>query len=280
MTEEVTNLLRRALTLAPEAREKLASSLLKSLGHDSSDGAEAEWINKHREKAFAGLRNAGRSGFMEVRFRALDAEHSIEVSQPELLQAVEKASIHAFGWPIGIVLHTKEGRPRPMADGIVAEIPGVEGSYDYWALRTNADFYFLGSLFEDERTENTMWFDTRIMRITETFLFCYRLYKALGVDEENTVKIQIRHGGLVGRVLSSARPAVWALDRTSHEQEVEWRGTMQLARIREEFKPAVKKALDPLLMLFDFFQPPQAQVYSQIEEFLSMVSRQQEPFSL
>lgn len=274
MTEQVADLLRKAMALPVDARVQLANSILSSLGGIYGDG-EVGWILKHRERALSGLEKAGRPGFMEASFHL--SGNPIRVGQPELVRSAERAAIHAFGWPIGIVLHN-EGRPRAMADGIVAEVQGSLSSYDYWALRTNGDFYFLGDLFEDERAQNAMWFDTRIMRVTETFLFCYRLYKILGAPEETEVTISIRHGGLLGRVLSSARPAVWALNRTSQEAEVEWKGTVLLSSIRTQLHGTVKAALDPLFVLFDFFQPPQAQVYGEIDGFLKMVENQQQPF--
>jgi len=278
MTEEVSEILKKAMALPPEARTALASSLLKSLGEAPDDNGENSWVSGHREKARAGLSQTGRVGFMEAYFRPVGT--LFHKAQPELLRAAESASIHAFGWPIGVVLHTEEGRPKPLSEGIVAEISSTESSYDYWALRTNGDFYFLGSLFEDERTRDAMWFDTRIMRVTETFLFCYRLYKALGVSEESAVRISLRHGGLRGRVLNSARPSLWAFNRTSREEEIEWRGTITLGSLRGELRETVKAALDSLFVLFDFFEPPDQQVYSEVDGFLNMVRRQQEPFEL
>jgi hypothetical protein len=277
MTEEVTDLLKKAMALPLEAREALAVSLMKSLGGAQNDGGNDGWVTKHREKARAGLKRAGRVGYMEVSFRPIG--NPTHKTQPELLRAAGSAAIHAFGWPIGVVLHTDEGRPRPLSEGIVAEISGVDSSYDYWAFRANGDFYFLGSLFEDERTQNAVWFDTRIVRVTETLLFCYRLYKALGIPEENTVKIALRHGGLRGRVLGSATPGIWQ-SRTSQEEEAEWENSIQLKSIRTELRETVKAALSPLFILFDFFEPPDQQVYSQVDKFLNMVKNQQEPFEL
>jgi hypothetical protein len=277
MTEQVAEILKKAMALPVEARVALASSLLNSIGETLGD-EETIWIAKHREKALAGLKKASQVGFMEASFRVVGS--SVSKTQPELIRAVERATIHAFGWPIGVVLHTGEGRPKPMADGIVAEIDGAFSSYDYWALRNNGDFYFLGSLFEDERAQNAMWFDTRIMRVTETFLFCYRLYKALGVPDESSVTISVRHGGLLGRVLGSAKPALWALGRTSREAEIGWKKAVTLGSIRSELRQTVKAALNPLFVLFDFFQPPDGQVYGEVDGFLKMVENQQDPFEL
>ncbi|MGC2270892.1 MAG: hypothetical protein WA539_02855 [Candidatus Sulfotelmatobacter sp.] len=225
----------------------------------------------------AGLKKSGRVGSMEASFRiAAGLPHK---PQGELVQSAERAAIHAFGWPIGIVLHN-ENRPKPMSEGIVAEIEGPDSSYDYWALRTNGDFFFLGSLFEDERAKDAIWLDTRVMRVTETFLFCYRLYKALGATEETGVTITLRHGGLRGRTLGSARPALWMPGRVCHEDEVSWKANLTLESLRTQLPQTVEEALDPLLVLFDFFQPQDGQVRAIVEEFLARVSGQQAPFDL
>jgi hypothetical protein len=276
MAEELVTLLKKAMSLPAEEREALASALVASLGGASGEREDA-WITDHRKKALAGLKKSGRAGFMEASFRI--AGGLPYKPQSDLLRAAEHAAIHAFGWPIGVVLHN-ENRPRPMSEGIVAEIDGIDYSYDYWALRTQGDFFFLGSLFEDERAKGAIWFDTRIMRVTETCLFCYRLYKALGAAETTRVTITIRHGGLGDRTLGSAKPGLWAPERISHEDEVEWKKTIELASLRAELKQTVKESLSHLWILFDFFQPMDQQIFSAVDEFLGMVGRQQKPFEV
>jgi len=277
MAQELAEVLKSALALTPEARQELARTLLNSLPPGGLLG-EPEWIAPHRKHALAGLKRAGRPGFMEAWFRP--GSPIPTTTQAELVRAVEKAAIHAFGWPIGIVLHTQQGSPKPMADGIVAEISGIDSSYDYWALRTTGDFYFLGSLFEDERAQQALWFDTRVWRVTEVFLFCYRLYCALGLSDDSSVTLSIRHGGLRGRVLGSARPAIWAPGRTSLEEEVTWTGDLQLSSVKTGIQDRVRNALRPLFILFDFFQPQDSVFKSHIEEFLGKVASQQKPFEL
>ena len=276
MAEELAVLLKKVMSLSVEEREALAHALLLSLGEAPGDRENA-WTTDHRKKALEGLKKSGRVGFMEASFRV--ATGLPHMSQSDLVRSAERAAIHAFGWPIGVVLHN-ENRPMPMSDGIVAEISGVDFSYDYWALRTNGDFFFLGSLFEDERAKGAIWFDTRIMRVTETFLFCYRLYKALGAAEETVVTISLRHGGLRERSLSSARPALWTANRVSHEDEVEWKKTTVLASLRTELRENVRDVLNSLLILFDFFRPQDQQVYSIVSEFLAKIESQQKPFEL
>ena len=55
-------------------------------------------------------------------------------------------------------------------------------SYDYWAIRRNGDFYVLQSLFEDERGENLIFFNTRIVRVAEALMFASNLYTHLGAS--------------------------------------------------------------------------------------------------
>jgi hypothetical protein len=276
MAEELAVLLKKVMALPADDREALVGALLASLGEMSNE-RNGTWIDGHRKKALAGLRRSGHAGYMEASFRI--AGGLPEKSQPELVRSVERAAVHAFGWPIGIVLHN-ESRPRPMSEGIVAEVSGIDSSYDYWALRKSGDFFFVGSLFEDERAKDVIWFDTRIMRVTETLLFCYRLYTALGAAETAIVSVSIRHGGLRGRMLSSAKPALWAPGRISHEDEIEWKKDIALATFRTHLPEIAKEALDSLLILFDFFQPQDRQVYAVAEEFLARVSSQQVPFEL
>jgi hypothetical protein len=130
-----------------------------------------------------------------------------------LLNAVRASEINTFGWPIGVTLENRdEYRPRPVADGIVpkvamkARVLSSKPSYDYWAARNNGDCYMLQSLFEDERAENAVFFDTRIVRITEALMFCSNLYTNLGVVPDARVSMRVSHRGLAGRTLASASP--------------------------------------------------------------------------
>ena len=211
---------------------------------------------------------------MEATFSLLGA--TIQKKQSELVAAADKAAIHAFGWPIGVVLHTDSGKPRPTTDGVKAEIHGVENSFDYWALSKTGNYYFLGSLFEDERARNVVWFDTRIMRVTETFLFCYRLYRSLGVPPETHVQITIQHGGLKGRTLSSARPGMWGPNRVAAEDKAEAAVIVRLADIEERITKLVGEVLEPVFVLFDFYEPPRNRIQAHVDEFLQNVAKEPE----
>src|SRR5207249_6676973 len=131
---------------------------------------DSEWLQQQQSIASAGLADAGRSGFMEVR-AALDPP-KISKTQAELNEAAKAAEIRTFGWPIAVYLNRDYARPKARADGIIAQIrTDTKQSYDYWSIRRNGDFYFVGSLFEDERRPGFVFFNTRIVRVTEALLY-------------------------------------------------------------------------------------------------------------
>jgi len=217
------------------------------------------WFAGNEKTAVCGLENLGFEGSMELRF----ALHSpVNKSQMELLNAVRISEIRTFGWPIAIVLDNREEyKPRPVADGIRAEIAiptevlSGRSSYDYWALRNNGDFYLLQSLFEDDRDPNAVFFNSRIVRVTEAFLFAANLYDRLAVPGETKVSVRVTHRGLAGRVLSSSNPAraLFALRKAtgdvSQSEIVEEAG-----RLQEHLVDNVRRISEPLFLLFDFMR--------------------------
>ena len=142
-------------------------------------------------------------------------------------------------------------------NGIAAEIPR-EGrdDYDYWALRRTGEFYWRGTLFEDDRTTGQIFFDTRIVRVTEALLYCARLYTELGMDRLRVVTITVRHVGLSGCRLSNANPGRTLHDRRdpAHENESAAQITVRLEQLESELVSLVKEILAPLFALFDFFE--------------------------
>jgi len=216
-----------------------------------------DWFAQEFKRAQSGINKLNLTAHMELRAGVL---HSLAKSQIELLNAVKQSEIRTFGWPIGITLENRdEYRPRPYGDGIKAEIsigdkPSERTSYDYWALRSNGDFYLLQSLFEDSRRPNQVFFDTRIVRVTESLMFIENLYAKLGVPPEARVGIRISHRGLSGRTLSSASGRRSIRERQTSEGEstseiVTILGTMKQTRVDD-----VRKLLEPLFMLFDFME--------------------------
>lgn len=162
-------------------------------------------------------------GYME--FFSFLPDYPLNKELRDLDDAARETAIHTFGWPIGISLPNEEYRPKPYQDGIRCVIErdrshiSDDGSttFDYWTLNKNGDYYILASLFEDSDTSNPnrIFFDSRTVRTTETFLRTANLYKALGVPEDQEMECKIEYGGLEGRVLSAANSA-----RLMHDNQV------------------------------------------------------------
>jgi hypothetical protein len=214
------------------------------------------WFVQEQAKAQGLISKINLTGYMELRVNAL---YPLSKSQIELLNAVRLSEIRTFGWPIGITLENREEyRPRPYKDGIKAEISIAEGdrrSFDYWAARSNGDFYLLQSLFEDSRKPNQIFFDTRVVRVTESLMFIESLYSKLGVPPEARVEIQITHGGLKGRELNSASSNRYMFPRgPAEENESTSEITTSLGTMSETRVDDVRKLLEPIFMLFNFMQ--------------------------
>ena len=237
---------------------------------------DEEWSAQQRSIGTDGLKKAGFNAYMEARFSLLKDKPS--VGPRELLKAAESAQVDAFGWPIGIVLTRDDAAPRPRADGIAAEIIATlsHPGYDYWALRRNGDFYLLHTLFEDARRPgaNVVFFDSRIVRVTETLLYCRRLYDRLGASPSSQVTIEIVHGGIAGRTLASADPMRYlSMDRESVEDRIETRVQTTLEGIETELTTLVKTFITPLFELFDYFELSDKVLSDIVDGFVTAVKK-------
>ena len=109
------------------------------------------------------------------------------------------------------------------------------------------------SFFEDQRTENALYFNTRIVRVTEALLFASRLYTALGAAPDARISARFTHTGLAGRTLTSS-----VLNRyvsgapKSHEQMSETETVIVLGDIQAALVDEVRRVCAPMFMLFDF----------------------------
>lgn len=224
----------------------------------AAQSIDQDWLDAQRSRSKAGLTALGFEGFMEatVSFSPIS-----DWQQTSLLQAVEDSNINTFGWPIGIVLNRDQYRPHPTSGGVLAEVaiaPGVgnsneRSSYDYWYLRRTGDFYMLRSLFEDSRREAEIFFDTRIMQITELLLFLARLYVRLDASPDSRLVVSVTHGGLKDRKLSSASQMHLYAGGSTVEDSVTTVLVSTLAELETNLVQNVKTLIVPLLMVFDFF---------------------------
>ena len=219
---------------------------------------DVEWLGAQREVARKGLSVANRDAYMEA---AVAIAPKGTWRQAALMSAVEASQIKTFGWPIAIVLNRDPFRPHPTAEGVRAEVSfadeagsGGRGSYDFWSLRRSGDFYLLQSLFEDERRENEVFFDTRIIRVTELLLFLSRCYSRLDAPDSTALRIELRHGGLAGRELTAAGNRQMPYHRTTSEAEVGAAVECTLAELQTRLVELVRELLEPFFMVFDFLE--------------------------
>jgi hypothetical protein len=225
------------------------------------------WFEAERAAAEDGLSKVGLEGHMELRIGLHD---QISKSQLDLLNGVRKSQIRYFGWPIGIVLdNNEEFKPKPWGDGIRAEVlinkDSLSGrqTYDYWATRMNGDFYLLQSLFEDTREQNRIFFNTRIIRVTEAIMFASSLFLNLGVPPEAGYSIRVSHRGLKGRVLTSAGGNRHVFPSTCHESISDSEIVVELGKSSNLLVDYVRRLVEPLFMLFDF-QEFHEEIYTDI----------------
>lgn len=210
------------------------------------------WIETNRKVGREGLEKLGLSGLMEIRFTM--SPPKLDKSQSDLNEAARSSEIHTFGWPIGVYLSNTPQKPHPTAEGIVAEIS--KETYDYWTIKKTGDFYALISLFEDYREmSGNIFFDTRIVRITESILYCAKLYSSLGVDRTRTIHFAVRHAGLRDReITAAARHRHLRPYESAVEDEIETIVTFSLQHVEKDLVSIVKELTKPLFVLFGFFE--------------------------
>lgn len=226
-----------------------------------------KWFEDHATAAHTALKKGKHPGSMELRF-GLHAP--INKSQLELYRAVSNAEITTFGWPIAVLIDSQESlRPHPYIDGIKAELDltlnggSARNSYDYWTMRNDGDFYLLQSLFEDQRGSGKLFFNTRIVRIAEAFMFASTLYSNLGVAPEAKLNIRVTHEGLSRRTLDSSNPLRSVLPSKCNAPAAESEITLSMGQLRSELVENVIKICEPLFMLFNFANVPRP-VYEDI----------------
>lgn len=230
-----------------------------------------DWLEKNGDTARNGLAKSGLPGAMEIRFALHPPK--LDWGPQELNEAARTSTIDLFGWPIGVYLENREEfRPRPRADGIMAEVAIEDhSSYDYWAIRRNGDFYSLSSLFEDRREPARLFFDTRVIRATEGLLYCARLYSRLGVDPSSKTQFSLHFTGLKDRILSAANSgrSLSLHERRCVENDIQVEVSTSLQEIEANLVELVKQLLKPVFILFDFFELSDSVYEDLVNKFVS-----------
>jgi len=106
---------------------------------------------------------------------------------------------------------------------------------------------------EDDRAEKKIFFNTRIVRVTESLMFASNLYKTLGVSPETRLSVRVTHRGLVGRELTSAGMNRFILPSPpTQANDVKTDIVVEVGSILETIVDDVRRLTAPLFMLFDF----------------------------
>lgn len=230
-------------------------------------GLDPDWLRSNAGRALKGLSTVGFTAYTEIAFAIDGPKPSID--QKTLLQAAETSQINTFGWPIGVLIPSRaEYAPKPIADGIFAELAiggGQRESYDYWAIRRSGDFYALMSLFEDMRSPEQIFFNTRIVRNAEALLYSHNLYTRLGLPPDTSMSFRARYFGFSGRKIGSSNPNRWVISRATTENEVIAEISTRLGDIEPTLTELTRRLTAPFLTVFDFFEVAD-DIYKQIIE--------------
>ena len=229
------------------------------------------WIDSERKIAIEELSKSGiGDGYIEVIFLPVDVE--INKRQDEIKEIARRAECHNTGWPIGVVLDRPGYAPIVTTDGIRSIIKATP-HFDYWMLRKDGCFYFLRNLDAEIQSPNkVLYFDIRIWRVAEVFLYCSRLYKEFGLRDTEKVKIHITHSGLKDRVLTANNPGrLWPQRNICSVDEpvkYDFVDTLDNISKSENIKLNGNEVVQDLFVRFDFAVIDKNAIDSIVDEFL------------
>ncbi|MFA5947047.1 MAG: hypothetical protein WC813_03400 [Patescibacteria group bacterium] len=162
---------------------------------------QKQWFDRMKTEARS-IPLDKKRGIMEVE---VFFDNELSLQKRDILTWAKDSTIKTFGWPIAVFLDRSEFKPQPDRDGHVARVfDKSRGSLDFWAWNAIGAFYLYKTIFEDERKENAVFFDTRIIRVTETLMYLRNFFRLAKIAGDTTVSITVRHHQLQGRRLMSA----------------------------------------------------------------------------
>jgi hypothetical protein len=161
-------------------------------------------------------------------------------------------------------------------DGIHTEIfidhsfTDDDKTYDYWALHNNGSFYTKSSLFEDTRSANRIYFNTRIVKITELFMYIENLYDQMQFPKDTEISVSIIHGGLKDRMIASSgeRLILRNYKYRSIEDEFSTQINTSLTDIHKNIVNIVPQFITPLFEMFDGFEVSDSIVTDIVNNYL------------
>lgn len=238
---------------------KYRLKILTSLGRktEEKDKIIEDWINGESKRAIENLKDLSKKSnidysFFEIIFQPV-LKKEIKIKKiNDLKEIARKAECHNTGWPIAVTLDRDDFKPKRVEHGYRAIIK-FPPHFDYWMLRKDGNFYFLRNLeLETENEKKVLYFDTRTYRVAESFLYCSRLYKGLGLKDTDRIKISITHSGLKDRVLTTADPRriPFQSDKCGVNHAT-YKFEDTLENIQKNIKANVYEVVDDLFLYFD-----------------------------
>jgi hypothetical protein len=238
---------------------------IKSLGYTRATPKDKEidvWFSNNRLQALKGLQTMQIKTYMEVQAKFIDPD--AEFKKIELREAASKSTVPTFGWPIAVFLeNTTQSELKPVVDtnGIKAELAiskhpfDDDKTFDYWAIHTSGAFFILKSIFEDLRDPTIISFNTRIIRITEVFMYLKNLYSNLAIGSNKQLQVIIRHGGIKGRSLGTLAQNRFMLGTYfAGQDEVSSTNIVTIDDFIKDPGGVVEKFTEPLFEAFDFYK--------------------------
>lgn len=221
------------------------------------------------------------AGYIESGQRLIQSSGR-EWNQHELLAAAQRAELRNTGWPIGLVLERPGLAPIPTSDGIEARLGryGISRAEDFWFFQTDGSYY-VSRLFEEDldtpafisskgHPERSIWFDTRIWRVTEVFLHSATLYRELGIPPDEPYTLAVNHRGLEAREFYVSTPGrVLFRGRICQSPAATWTREVTQDYVTSNLRSLVGEVASGLFVLFDFAQVRQEVVDGIVDEFLS-----------
>ena len=237
-----------------------------------------EWLENKREEFKQVCKDN------DVAFEGLEIYHRLtnskqKWSQTDLLNAAEKAVLKNTGYPIAFVTYDERAKPKPEKDGIKTIITNKFFGFDLWAMSIEGKFYFFRRNEEEKEPdpffgETTSYkgyflFDTKIWRIAEAVDHCIALYKALAVEPERTIILNIKNSGLKDKVLSASHPGRRSImrQRQANVDTFEWEREMSLDFLQANRKDIIIEICKDIFALFDFWDPGRGLIEGFIAEF-------------
>lgn len=230
------------------------------------------WVESKRAYARQAVEKHGYPGYFEAHLSL--APPKPVLSHARLYDLAKQSQVNTFGWPLALVMEREGARPRPVPDGIDAEVaPQDHDSYDYWSINLSGDVYLLTSLFEDRHSRanpgTVLFFNTQISRVTELLQYCEKFYAQVAVADSRHISISLAYGGLHGRILGTSNPnRIWHPRSQIREDEYCVTQECSLSLVRSGKSELVRSLLHDLFILFDFAELPDSVYEGIVSDFL------------